>query len=293
MAYDPTKDFFVIPGTARFANGLVRPQLAASIQGVLDKNGYITWTFYKKLETGGTLRPPTVQTSSADLCFQFALLSQGSEDEIMAFSERWGPLGFEARADEQIPAKEPPRANQRIPAEEHFQPRHIRAEEHIDDWRRYATLAAALLRFTADHHRGHAGDEKDWRIICSSTIAKEVDRQQLNSRQVTSIVALAVNTWFAKAHGHRILDLVGHQLQVRPAASNLFGVLIMQIAHVLARTDEAAVCAGCNYPFRPKHRLRRGDRQYCKPCRKKKVPQRDASRDYRRRMGQQRSGQAD
>jgi hypothetical protein len=90
---------------------------------------------------------------------------------------------------------------------------------------------------------------------------------------------------FAKARGHRILDLVDSQLQVRPGASNLLGVLVTQIAHAMARSDESPACANCKTTFPPKRRLSRGSRQYCPACRKAKVPQRDASRDWRRRTG--------
>ena len=99
-----------------------------------------------------------------------------------------------------------------------------------------------------------------------------------------AVVGGAVNKWFAAAAGHRILDLVDGTLQVRPAASNLFGVLIVQIAYVLSRCDEAAVCAGCKKPFQPKRPISRGIRQYCRSCRQAKVPQRDAARDWRRRV---------
>jgi len=161
----------------------------------------------------------------------FAELAHGSDEQIVAFVERHGLLGLEQRA-----------------------------QERIKDWRRYAALAGALLRFTGERATAGEGDEEDCRIICESTIAGRIDRDQLSTHQQTAVTALAVNTWFSRARGHRILEIVDGQLQIRPAASNLFGVLITQIA---ARTDQMAVCANCKNTFPPKRAVSRGSRQYC------------------------------
>ena len=158
------------------------------------------------------------------------------------------------------------------------------------DWRQYARLAQALLRFTADVHSGGRGYEKDWRVICQFTRAKILERERGGRKLQIAIVGLAVNTWFDQARGHGILTMVDNDLQVRPFASNLFGVLITQIAHAIARSDQKAVCAGCRNTFSPTRPLVRGLRQYCNVCRKKKVPQRDAARDWRRRARESQAG---
>jgi hypothetical protein len=198
--------------------------------------------------------PPTLQRPRSNLCLEFARLAFGSDEQIRAFAERWGPLGLEDRA-----------------------------EERVDDWRDYAALAAALLRFAAQQGSGGRGSDADWLLICKATAAKEIDRSRMKVAQQRAVTGLAVNTWFAKVRGHRILDLVDGQLQVRPGASNLLGLIVTQIAHVMARSDERAVCAGCKGTFPVKKRLSRGSRQYCSACRKAKVPQRDAARDWRQR----------
>ena len=47
--------------------------------------------------------------------------------------------------------------------------RHRRlAEEHINDWRHYATLAGALLRSTGEQASGGGGRDEDWVLICQS-----------------------------------------------------------------------------------------------------------------------------
>ena len=150
-------------------------------------------------------------------------------------------------------------------------------------WRRYARLAQALLRFTAEVTSGGRGDEEDWRVICESTPAKDLELQGLPREVKIAMVAAALNTCFAQVRGHGILTMIDHDLQVRPYSSNLFGILVTQIAHVMARSDQKAVCAGCRNTFRPRRPIVRGSRQYCDVCRRKQVPQRDAARDWRRR----------
>lgn len=158
-----------------------------------------------------------------------------------------------------------------------------RGEESLKSWRYYARLAQAMLRFTAALKAEGRGEEEDWRVICQATPAKELDRKSWSRQSQLAIVAAAVNSWFNDARDHGILTMLNHDLQVQPHASGLFGILVTQIAHVIARSDQKAVCAGCHEPFPPTRPLSRGVRQYCKRCRKRRVPERDAMRDLRRR----------
>lgn len=257
-----TKDFLASRSKQRVARLLGVPTFPRPTVATLDENGFLRWKWYRHFESHGQMleevgarhRPPALRTPPPDLCFRFAKLASGDNEQIRVFAEKWGPLGTEDRA-----------------------------EERVDDWRRYAALADALLRFTAVQVSGGRGSDTDWSTICKSTAAKNLDRSHLTAAEQSAVTALAVNTWFALARGHRIVDLVKARLQIRSGASNLLGVLITQIAHVMARSDESAVCANCNKAFPPKQPRSRGSRRYCPKCRKDKVPQRDASRDWRRR----------
>jgi hypothetical protein len=254
-ASDPAKDFLALRGRARAARIIATPGLPRPYEAFLSGDGYLTWSWYASKKMGTNLPPRALQKPPATLCFDFAKLADGSNAQIRRFAAKWGPLAMQARV----------------------------IEESVEDWRRYAQLAQALLRFTAQKLIGDRGRDEDWRTICESTPVRSLDRTRLPANAQMAITASAVNTWFATARGHRIMDMVDGKLQVRPNASNLFGILITQIAHVMARSDQLAVCAGCKDPFRPKRPLSRGDRQYCKRCRNAKVPQRDAARDWRRR----------
>jgi hypothetical protein len=72
----------------------------------------------------------------------------------------------------------------------------------------------------------------------------------------------------------------------------LFGILITQIAHVIAHADQSVVCAGCKHVFTPRRPLSHGARQYCQSCRRRKVPRRDASRAFRTRAKLKKRGKA-
>jgi hypothetical protein len=254
---DRYEDFLAVPRRDRAARLSGTPLVPKPFAATLDGNGYLSWSWYRTADTKGP--PPAMQQVPARLCFAFARLADGSDESIRRFAARWGPLGLERRRD----------------------------EEHVDDVRRYARCAQALLRFAAELLSGSAGADEDWNTICEFAAPGQnlADRVGFSSRLQRAIIATAANTWFAKAHGHGILGIGDTTLQVRPYASNLFGILITQIAHVIARSDQLTVCDGCMAAFIRKRAPSKGPRQYCDKCRKAKVPQRDASRDWRRRAG--------
>jgi hypothetical protein len=256
--YGLTKQFLALPDKDRVARLTDSPRIPRPVDAFLGPEGILEWTWYPELEKrieGDMRRAPALQAIPSQLCFQFAELAHGSDEQVVVFARRWGPLYIQ-----------------------------LRGQEELREWRRYAALAEALLRFTAERGVAGHGDDEDWRIICESTKVGSIQRNQLTPHQQTAVTALAVNTWFNDARGHRILDLVDGELQIRPNASNLFGILITQIAHVMAHTDQMAICAGCRKPFTPERPISRGARQYCRRCRKLKKPQRDASRDWRKRV---------
>ncbi len=254
-ASDPWKDFLSLPRRNRAARLSGPPELPIPFEASI-RDGYLTWTWYS-LDKGGHRVAPTPQKLPSTLCFDFAKLAGASDKQILRFADKWGPLGLDRRE-----------------------------EERVDSCREHARLALALIRFAGERVTGGRGEDEDWQVICKSTPARAIDRKRMDHPTQMAIVASAVNTWFAHARGHGIITVDGDSgdLQVRPYASDLFGVLIPQIAHLIARSDQTALCAGCRDPFTPKRPIVRGSRQYCNGCRKAKLPQRDAARDGRRRV---------
>ncbi len=225
------KDFLSLLRRGRPARLINVVELPRPKRASLQEDGFLNWEWDRKLRTH---RPP------ATLCFDFARLAEASNTKICAFAGKWGPLAFGQRF-----------------------------EEHADDWRRYARVTQALLRFVGHDSVAGRGSEDDWRTICE-WLGISSDNASLSSLGKFKMEITAV-------------DVVNHKLQVRPHASNLFGILITQIAHAVARSDQQSICSGCGVPFVLKRRPSRGVRCYCAVCRKKRVPRRDAARDLRRR----------
>ncbi len=233
------KDFLALPNRDRLARLSESLWLPRPTRAFLDSDGFLTWTWYRQSykssknleELGARRRPPEVQKPSSDLCVRFSELAGGTGLQIRVFAEKMGStLGMEMDGQ---------------------------GQEEVTRWRDFAELAAALLRFSGAQASRRRGDDKDWSTICKF-IGVEIDRAHLGAIPQKAITALAVNRWFAGMRGHRILEMVDMQLQVRPGASNLLGVLIAQIAHAIARSDELAVCAGCKKTFRPNRAPSRG-----------------------------------
>jgi hypothetical protein len=253
------QEILALPGRQRAARlihpaPLPRPQSAS-----IDRAGYLHWQWPS---------PPSTRKVPATLCFDFANLAQASDSQIQRFAAKWGPLGLE-----------------------------IGIEQHVKAWRYYARIAQASLRFVTEvvsvpplrQPAPRLADE-DWKTLCEYLGWDIGGHSKLPISWHKSIAAAAVNQWFAQAKGHAILD---YRLQIRPCAHRLFGILITQLAHVIARSDQWVVCAGCKRQFSPKRPISRGSRQYCPSCRRKKVPQRDAARDFRARAKRERLGTAE
>ena len=251
---DFSKDFLALPRKERTARLVGPPWLPRPIEARLDRDEYLIWTWYKR-ERGGSSVPPKLQKPRTDLCFEFAKLARASSEDIREFAGRWGPL---------------------------MEPR----GEPVDDWRRWAALAQALLHFAVETVGKDPGSDEAWNTIGAWLPFGPLDRRNWNRGEQLAIAANVVNTWFDKARGHRILNVMAGQFQIQPSASNLFGVLAAQIAHAMARSDQKAQCAGCKVLFTPKRPISNGKRQYCTRCRREKIPQRDAARDLRSRKRQ-------
>jgi len=90
--------------------------------------------------------------------------------------------------------------------------------------------------------------------------------------QVRPVVRNVESSW-------RVEFVGGHRI-----CCALYGALICQLMLAATRTEGAVICASCGIGFTPKRRPNQARRAYCRLCREKKVPERDAARDYRARI---------
>jgi hypothetical protein len=69
--------------------------------------------------------------------------------------------------------------------------------------------------------------------------------------------------------------------------AGLFSALIWELSATLGRSSVFATCSECGRLFSPKRKPRKDRRIYCTACRQRKVPYRNAQRDYRTRKKEQ------
>jgi hypothetical protein len=243
-------------GRGRSARLIAPDPLPRPSSAAVDSEGYLSWKWPTEKTDVGRAR---LRKIPPKLCFQFARLAEADDEGIRRAAERWGPLNYHRGKGER--------------------------GETVSEWRKYAQLARAILRFVAQDFRG-SDREADWKTIWNWVLpGQEVAELAVFPRKFRgTTTAMGVNLWYSRAIGNAIVQVNQAGFQVQPFGANLFGILIAQIAHMIARSDEAAICAGCRQAFNPLQPLSRGARRYCKSCRKKKVPERDASRDYRSRL---------
>jgi len=164
--------------------------------------------------------------------------------------------------------------------------------EPIEIWRKLSRQANAFLNLTAEYLGGRLGRPEDWEILTGRP--QDVKRRQPSDpQQVEDTHELIEET-------HFFSGLVMQWLywgDVRPnyywgekgptihfGGSRLFGALATQLMLVAGNTPGVYRCNGCNTLVSPKRKPRIDRRNYCPRCRREKIPQRDAKRDYLERQ---------
>jgi hypothetical protein len=247
MSSDSYKNFLDLPRRERTARLQGVALLPHHLNASIDASGFLEWA---------PRHPMPLHKPPADLIFQFARLAGAPLKQIELFAARWGPLGKD-----------------------------LGIRQHVDEWQYYAGLAQSILRFAAELDSGN-GQEQDWVTISKWTppAYAVLKRKRTPVLERKALLCAAVNKWSKMAQTNGIMVLVADRMEVRIYGNSLFGILGVQMAHVISRSDQPVVCPGCNGPFRPERPPSSGSRQYCSSCRRKKKPQRDAARDYRRRL---------
>jgi hypothetical protein len=236
-----------------------------------------------RTELTGDDEKPVVQNElatnaiPADLWEHFLKLE--SDTEVLAFARQWGPLNV---------------ANL--------------TSERVNEWKKYAKLARAMLLMAIDLQRidtrvwdtfAPAGFRDRWLWFSTREHWLAVARYALDSDPAEvlggisrttaaqigpTLLALAFNRCYNATSGnHFIARPAKGGIEIRPGATTLLGTLITQLAYVIAAVDQKIACfnfAECRNFFTPLHKTDRGQRRYCKACRRRKVPNRDRQRKH-------------
>jgi hypothetical protein len=219
------------------------------------KHGWLFYTWGRKrsgddrnerIETRTNYKPPRM------LYRRFLNLAEKSDDQIRAFAEQYGPL------------LGPPYSG-----------------EKLSEWRNCIQIAVetreAGQRLELGIGKRHGAPLEVWELprgrrnrppvpLAKTTIAKGISNL-LNLRNCTRI--------FVRWSG-RVAELL-----ICP--TSLLGCVALQLFYSFAGQGEALMCSECGKRFRPKRLPSSGTRRYCSACRRGKIPQRDAMRDWRRR----------
>jgi hypothetical protein len=147
--------------------------------------------------------------------------------------------------------------------------------ESLDKWKIEARVAWALAAIAARVNAGAGGARSHWMLLRERGLTTLTLTPQ-DAATGRKMLAWALNAWYAELPGQRLLDLVDDRLQIRPHAHGLLAIIISQIAQEIVGEHENVVCANC------KAKIPVGFK-YCKSCRERRVPKRDASRRFRAR----------
>lgn len=218
----------------------------------------------------------------------FFQLAEAQPARVLGYARRWGILTL---CEHGCPASHNPPPPVPVPGGRGWCTPLQGADgsywEPVEAWRYYARKLRALANIGAQLNANQLGKPEDWGRV----FPEEVEQGK------------PVPWWRPSVEGERaFLGMILNQLtrlsdvrldfqwdwgqaapEFRLAGGGLFAALVLQLVTAIARSDGWAYCAGCGTYFAPKSRRPGGRRAYCDDCQVRRVPQRDAARDYRAR----------
>lgn len=237
----------------------------------LSQDGALSWKWRSTavLHGFGSKKSPPRRTNisegvrriDARLFERFAALADESDELIRRFAAQWGPLHYPGVR------------------EELSQP-----TEKVGEWRRFASLAQALIRCANGLRAGtlgRYGQPGDWAPICDWLQQRP---ELAPSREYGFfLLASALNAWYDRSAGNGLVETHGTKILMRPHVGLLFGIIGLQLACAITETQNQLACYHCGRYYTPKNQPRTGSRNFCPNCRRRGKPQLYAMRDLRAR----------
>ena len=237
----------------------------------------------------------------------FIRLAGGSPSDFLAFARRWGVL---ALCEHGLPHTHNPAGTEPGRRWMGNGCRPVKLGDHVGDgayvddlesWRYLATRVNAIVKLTAQVRRGVVAPLDDWRL--ATGIPEALARDEYWP-EATSSEALI---WYPERLAGAVQELIEIG-NVEPRIQSTdrgdfvvsfgpgrmagfadfggtFAAVATQLAFMMARQDDLAICSGCGEPYslevdgRPKV----AGRTWCKRCRDAGVPARVRQRDSRAR----------
>lgn len=222
---------------------------------------------------------PRRTEAGARLLEQFVALADAPPERILRFARRWGVLEL---CKHGLPACHDGRCTLLSDGGNFY--------EHIVWWQKLAAVARALLNIAARLADAQPGRAVDWgavKTLGALGKSKHFEREGLAVDRVKLEVVLNVLLSIAKvgpcvrwSKGGWLIELSGSPV----IGSGLAAAIITQLALACTGGGGWVLCSNCQASYVPKKRRPDSKRRhYCPECRRRKVPERDAARDYRKR----------
>jgi hypothetical protein len=227
----------------------------------LAAEGTLSWKWYSNAVFHGQDISVAVRARriSVRLGERFAALADKPDEAICCFAGQWGPLRYSTA---------PTVRNGYT--------------ESIEEWRRFAILARALLRCAVALSTEAQGRPVDWVSICEWLVLPATPAP--TAEHGLLLLALALNQWYGRSTGNSIVELQGKKIVMRPRSVSLFGIIGLQLAYTATATRDSLVCYHCGGFYTPSNKPRTGSRNFCPRCRRQAKPQLYAMRDLRARQ---------
>jgi hypothetical protein len=222
-----------------------------------------------------------------ELLERFLSLSSGTDETILKFAKRFGPL------------------------EIYSEPGPDRGDiEYCEVWRYFARSMLALLKIAARVNAGNPGSKEDWDTIGAvprvmTDRCRLLEDHEMEARHEDEYVWFAMTRFVARGKDRdqkmlvRFLDRLLGLGRVRPwvrwpknalrprliySSPGLLPYLALQLCLRATKMDAFVLCAHCQKEYTPSERKpKTRQRNFCPECREAGIPKKYALSDYRNR----------
>jgi hypothetical protein len=212
-------------------------------------------------------------TPDPGLFEKFLRLSQKDEESVVRFAGRHGML--EVCPDHCRPFPHSPKDPWESSCESY------RGRELASDWIRVADAVRAAILIGAKLQRKELPSADDWVPLLGEDgidprrgfRRKDFDPEAMEPQTIWvrrsidgdwAVLGSRLNNWWSSSLPKpelRFLPKLTVEIDLR--ASSLWGLLVRELAFIVAKVEGFAVCAGCGELFSPKRRPAPGQRSWC------------------------------
>jgi hypothetical protein len=235
----------------------------------------------------------------------FLLLGRASDEKVLRYAKTWGVLGI---CKHGLPYSHNPSTgaiaqswNEIIADSMACGPVPIHSarqgvlhplefQESLADWRKYSQAARSICNIHIALDSERIGDLDDWQTLFNFPAYSRLQVPWWDQDVITEwfILIRTLNEWLRWGGVRPVFNGVGKNLWgVCLGRKGLFGALACQIMRNTCLPHRVMLCSGCKTVFTAMKQRSVGRRQYCRECRERKVPGRDAAHDYRARQKKQ------